>query len=315
MTKKPERLIRTEPGTRTEAFATGDWLLLASIALIWGSSFLLIAVGLRDLPPALLALVRLVFGAATLSLVPKRKVTIDPSDRVRMAILSVIWVGFPMLAFPYAEQWIPSSLAGMVNGSMPLFAAVFASVLLKRLPGRSQAIGLAVGFTGVVAISRPAVSAGPDMALGVGLALLATIMYGLSVNIAVPLQHRYGAAAVLFRVQLLAVIVLAPFGLAQLPRAHFGVVSFAAVAVLGVFGTGVAFIAMTVLAGRVGAARASVAIYFLPVVAIVLGVAVLGETVDPVGLIGTGLVLVGAYLTSRREPTVEASTTDAGATE
>ena len=74
-----------------------------------------------------------------------------------------------------------------------------------------------------------------------------------------------------------------------------------AVGALGFFGTGWAFVAMTTLVGRVGATRGSVAIYFLPVVAIGLGVVFEDETIAAVSLVGTGLVLAGAYLTSRRE--------------
>jgi drug/metabolite transporter (DMT)-like permease len=70
---------------------------------------------------------------------------------------------------------------------------------------------------------------------------------------------------------------------------------------LGVLGTGLAFSLMANLAGRVGAPRASIAIYFLPLVAIVLGTLFLGETVAPVALAGVGLVLLGAWITSRRE--------------
>jgi drug/metabolite transporter (DMT)-like permease len=70
---------------------------------------------------------------------------------------------------------------------------------------------------------------------------------------------------------------------------------------LGVLGTGLAFVLMAMLSGRVGGPRASIAIYFLPLVAIVLGVTFLGETVPPVALVGVGLVLSGAWIASRRE--------------
>ena len=70
---------------------------------------------------------------------------------------------------------------------------------------------------------------------------------------------------------------------------------------LGVLGTGVAFVMMTTLVGRVGPSRGSVAIFFVPVVAILLGVTLLGEQVTPSAAVGTGLVLLGAWLTSRRE--------------
>jgi drug/metabolite transporter (DMT)-like permease len=70
---------------------------------------------------------------------------------------------------------------------------------------------------------------------------------------------------------------------------------------LGVLGTGVAFVLMTTLVGRVGGPRGSVAIYFVPVVAIALGATLLGEAIHPLALLGTGLVLVGAWVTSRKE--------------
>jgi drug/metabolite transporter (DMT)-like permease len=73
------------------------------------------------------------------------------------------------------------------------------------------------------------------------------------------------------------------------------------VVALGVLGTGVAFVMMATLVGRAGATRGAVAIYFIPIVAVVLGVAVRGDGVTVVALSGVALVIVGAYLTSRRE--------------
>jgi drug/metabolite transporter (DMT)-like permease len=70
---------------------------------------------------------------------------------------------------------------------------------------------------------------------------------------------------------------------------------------VGVLGTGAAFALMATLAGRVGGPRASVAIYFLPIVAIVLGVVILSETVAPIALIGVLVVMAGAWIASRRE--------------
>jgi drug/metabolite transporter (DMT)-like permease len=74
-----------------------------------------------------------------------------------------------------------------------------------------------------------------------------------------------------------------------------------AIVILGCFGTALAFVAMATLVGRAGATRGSIATYFIPVVAIVLGVIFRDETIAAISLIGTGLVLAGAYLTSRRE--------------
>ncbi len=294
-------ILSTAPGTRRTAFGVIDWGLLTGIALIWGSSFLLIAIGLEAFPPTVVASLRLVIGATTLALFPASHRAVDRADLPRIALLGVIWMGFPMLMFPIAEQWISSSLAGMLNGSMPVFSALIASLLLRKAPGRYQVTGVLLGLAGIVAISLPGLEGGADILRGTLLVLAATVSYGVSVNLAVPLQQRYGAFPVILRAQIVAVVLVTPFGLGHLGQAVFTWRSFSAVAVLGVFGTGLALLAMTLLAGRVGATRASIAIYFLPIVAILLGVFLNGETVSPLQLIGTGVVLVGAFLASRAE--------------
>jgi drug/metabolite transporter (DMT)-like permease len=70
---------------------------------------------------------------------------------------------------------------------------------------------------------------------------------------------------------------------------------------VGVLGTGIAFVLMGRLVGRVGATRASIVGYLIPVVALLLGVVLRNDEVEPVAIVGVALVVVGAYLTSRRE--------------
>jgi drug/metabolite transporter (DMT)-like permease len=295
------RFLSTAPGTRLDAYSLADWGLLAAISLIWGSSFLLIAFGLDAFPPTVVTSLRLLFGAATLSLVPASRRRVDRSDLPRIVLLGVVWMAFPMLMFPIAEQWIASSLAGMLNGSMPIFSAIIASLLLWKAPRRFQIVGLILGLIGIVAISLPSLEGGSSILHGSALVLAAAVSYGIAVNLSVPLQQRYGAFPVVFRAQLTAIAIVVPIGLTQLHHAAFAWGPLLAVLTLGVFGTGVAQLAMSTLAGRVGATRASIAIYFLPVVAIVLGVLLHGEHVAPVSLLGTALVLGGAFLASRAE--------------
>jgi drug/metabolite transporter (DMT)-like permease len=106
---------------------------------------------------------------------------------------------------------------------------------------------------------------------------------------------------VLLRAQLVALVVLAPAALYSFPYSEFAWSSTLAIGALGFFGTGWAFVAMATLVGRVGATRGSVATYLIPVVAIALGVVFLDEVIEPISLVGTALVLAGAYLTSRAE--------------
>ncbi|HEV3399820.1 MAG TPA: DMT family transporter [Actinomycetes bacterium] len=293
-------LLETGSGSRTEAFGVREWLLLAGVALIWGSSYLFIDIGLEALAPGVIAVVRVALGLAALSLVPAARRPIGREDLVRVAFLGVIWAGLPMILFPVAQQWIDSSVAGMLNGAVPLASAAWAVVLLRRPLPRVHAVGLLIGFAGVLAISWPQLQGSRATTLGAGLVILAVVLYGLAINLAVPLQQRYGALPVLLRAQLAALVLLLPFGLWGLRSSSFAWPSVLAMVPLGVLGTGVAFVLMTTLVGRVGGPRGAVATYFIPVVAIVLGVVLLGERVAPAALAGTALVVAGAWLTSRR---------------
>jgi drug/metabolite transporter (DMT)-like permease len=295
------KFFESGSGTRTEAFGAMEWGLLAAAALIWGSSFVLIELGLESFRPGVIAMVRMLLGAGALALFAKARKPVDREDLPRIALLGVVWMGLPMILFPMAQKWISSSVAGMINGAVPLMAAGWSVILLRRLPGRPQLIGLAVGFLGIAAISWPEVQGSRATALGVALVVLAVLLYGLAVNLAVPLQQRYGSLPVLLRAQLASLLIVVPFGLWSLPGSSWSWTSALAMLPLGVLGSGVAFIVMTTLVGRVGPARGSVAIYFVPVVAILLGVGLLGETLSPSAVGGTMLVLAGAWLTSRSE--------------
>ncbi len=294
-------LPATAVGSNTGAFGWVEWGLLAGTALIWGSSFLLMDVGLDAFNPGVITMLRVLLGAATLALFSKARAPIEREDRLRVAMLGMIWIAIPLTLFPIAQQWIDSSVAGMLNGGVPIAAAIWATLFLGRLPGWLQLTGIGIGFLGIVAIFLPEVETSSATALGAGLVILAVIMYGLSVNVAVPLQQRYGALPVLLRAQLAALVVVVPIGVIQLPGSTWDWKAAAAMVPLGVLSTGVAFVMMTNLVGRVGAARGSVSTYFIPIVAIALGVVFLGEAVAPMALIGTGMVILGAWIASRPE--------------
>jgi drug/metabolite transporter (DMT)-like permease len=295
------RLLETGRGSRTGSFGATEWLLLAGVALIWGSSFLFIDIGLQALEPGVIAVARVALGVAALSLVPAARRPIGREDRARVAFLGVIWAGLPLLLFPVAQQWIDSSVAGMLNGAVPLAGAAWAVLLLRRPLPRIHAVGLLLGFAGVLAIFWPELQGSRATMVGASLVVLAVLCYGLAVNLAVPLQQRHGALPVLLRAQLAALVLLAPFGLWGLGGSRFAWGPVLAMLPLGVLGTGLAFVLMTTLVGRVGGPRGAVATYFIPVVAIVLGVALLDERVAAAAVAGTALVVAGAWLTSRRE--------------
>ena len=206
-----------------------------------------------------------------------------------------------MIIFPVAQLWIDSSVTGMLNAAMPIFSTIWATILLRTFPGWRQTLGIGIGFLGVLAISIPELVDSSAQALGVGLVLIAIVLYGLSANLAVPLQQKYGALPVLLRAQLAALVIVVPYGLLHLNGSTWAWKSAIAMVPLGVLGTALAFVLMGTLVGRVGAARGSIAIYFVPIVAIALGVGILDEDLHPASIVGTSLVLVGAWIASRKE--------------
>jgi drug/metabolite transporter (DMT)-like permease len=295
-------MLRTAEGSRLHAFGPVEWGLLGAVAVIWGSSFLLIAEGLEAYSPGMVTWVRLTLGMLTLAMFPASRRRVDRTDWPPIAALAMVWMAVPFLLFPIAQQWISSSLAGMLNGAMPLFAAVVATLLLRRLPGRAQLVGLLIGFAGVTLLTLyGAEDPESSTVLGIALVLVAVACYGFAVNIAVPLQQRYGSLPVLLRALGVASVATAPFGLAGIGDASLELLPTLSIVGLGALGSGVAFVAMANLVGRAGATRGAVAVYFIPIVALVLGIIVRDETVTVPAVIGIGLVLVGAYVTSRRD--------------
>ncbi len=295
------RIFSTSYGTSAQAFGVLDWARFLSIGLIWGSSFLFIAEALGSLQPGLITWLRVALGAGTLWLVPGARRSIAGEDLPRVVALSVLWVAVPFTLFPLAQQHVSSAVAGMLNGGVPLVAATIGAVLLRALPGRMQVVGLALGFTGIVAISLPEFGQGSSGPAGVAMIVLADLCYGLSIVIATPLQQRYGSLPVMARMLAFATVWTAPFGVVSFGDSSFEWVALGSMAVLGVLGTGLAFVLMGSLVAHVGSTRASFATYLIPVVATILGIVIRREDVAIAAIAGVALVIVGAALASRKE--------------
>ena len=277
-------------------FALRDWVFLVAIALMWGSSFLLIKIGLEDFSPFTVAWLRIVFGALALAVFPASwRPLRHRRDWGGAVFLGVVWMALPFIMFTLAEQHVSSALAGMINGAAPLFTAGFAVLFFGAALSRRLVAGLAVGFVGVLTLGLPNVDGVASLA-GIGMCLLAVLCYGLSFNVSGPLQARNGALPIIWRAQLVALVVSAPFGLPGLADATPTVEGVLALVAMGVLGTGLAFAMFAVLVGRVGAPRASITTYLVPAVALGLGAGLAGESVAPLSVLGVVLVLAGAYV-------------------
>ena len=216
-----------------------------------------------------------------------------------MLLLSVIWVAVPFTLFPIAEQHINSSVTGLLNGATPIFAALVAAVLLRQRARGPLLGGLVIGFVGIALISAPSIGDGSNQASGVFMVLGATVCYGFAINLAAPLQQKYGSLPLMARMLALATLWTTPYGLVDLDEASWDVGPLIAVLVLGVAGTGIAFALMGTLVGRVGSTRAAFITYLIPVVSLSLGIAFRDDTVAPIAVVGIAMVSIGAFMASR----------------
>jgi len=293
----------TRTGYRADVI---DWLLLVLPGMIWGASFLFIAEGLEAVGPAGVTFIRIAIGFLTLSLVPGARRPLRAGDGWQTAALGVVWLAFPLSMFPFAEQHVSSALTGMLNGAMPLFAATVASVISRQLPARPILLGLAVGFAGAIVMALPALTDGGDVrgqALGVLLILMALVSYGFAINLARALQLRSGALPVMWRALAVAVFLTAPFGVPEVLHAHWSVRPMAALVALGAFGTAIAYVLTATAAGRMGATRASATTFLIPVVALLLGIVIRHERVEPISIAGAAICLAGAWIIRIAGPT------------
>lgn len=294
-------VLTTAEGENNGAFTGLDWLLLAIPSVVFGASFLLMAIGLEAMDPGVITFGRAGFGFLALSLFPGSRRSVARSDWPRIVLLGFTWIALPLTLFPLAQQHISSAVTGMLNGGTPILVGLVATGLLRRAPGRRQLLGVLVGFLGIVLISIPTIGEGSNSALGVLMVLGAISGYGISLNVAVPLQQTYGALAVIWRVQLVGLIVSLPGFLLGLPDSRFEPGPILALITVGAVGTGLAYVAMAQLGGRVGSTRSSIVTYLATPVAMLLGLIFRSDTLTALQVAGGALTLSGAWFASRAD--------------
>jgi len=289
----------TSQGVNQGNFNQADWALLLTISLIWGSSFLWIAVGLDTFHPASIAFFRMVFGALVLGFVPAARRPMPRSTWPALLVITLAGNSAPAIFFPLAQQRVESSVAGMLNSVGPILVLLMSVAMLRKAPERNQIVGLGIGLCGAIAIAAANLTGADAEPLGLLFVLCAVVGYSISNNLLPPLAQAYGGAAVMARAMVISSVLLAPWGLWGLTRSTFEWRPALAIVLLGVFGTGIARSLFATLNGRVGAPRSSLVGYLVPIVAIVLGVLIRHESVGALELIGTALILCGAALISR----------------
>jgi len=277
------------------------------LALIWGSAFLWIKLADRGFSPVEVTLARLALGAAVLfAIVPARREKIPRQGRLwaHIVVAALFANAVPYLLFAVAEQTVNSSTAGIINATTPLWTVLLAlAVRHQKTVTNWQVAGLFVGFIGAVLIFTPWSTAAGLTSAGALECLAASISYAVSYVYMDKFLARRGIGPVaLSACQLGTAAIMLAIALAVtgVRTPHVTAVSVAAIAVLGIVGTGFAYVLNYQIITSEGATVASTVTYLLPVVAIVLGVVVLSETITVSALIGIALVLAGVALTRRQ---------------
>lgn len=292
-----------------------QWGLIALLCFIWGSTWLVIKIGLADLPPLLSAGLR--FGTAVVVLAVLARARRVPFPRSRSAHLLLLWVGLAAFWISYGlvywgEQFIPSGLTAVLFAILPFFTMLLAHAAIpaERMTVRRIA-GVAIGFLGVVLVFRGDLSIEhPRGAMAAAFLLFAPLVTA-SANVAV---KRWGTALHPYQLSILPMVygtvALLATSLAteEISAAEWTWVAVGSIAYLAIVGSVIAFIGYYTLLRKVPVTTLNLMSYVFPIVAVALGYLVLDESLDRLTLAGAGLVLVGiAVATWRRRRPAPAS--------
>lgn len=289
------------------------WFAFAALSAVWGSSYLFIRIGLRQLTPVSIVALRLLsaaIGVLVLAALSGQDLRITRRKAVLMVILANVNIVVPFLLITWGETHITSGLAAVFNSITPIFSVLIAGAVLsdERIT-RARLGGVTLGFVGVlVLLSRDLSQGGLHVGglAGQGAVALAALSYAVGAVFArrtlrgVPPMATAAYTVIVAAVETNALAVVA--GFPNITRFH-GSTTFA-VLWLGLLGSALAYGLYYFIMENWGAARTTLVTYMLPAVGLTLGAIFLREIVDWRILAGSALVVCGVVLASlvRRSP-------------
>ena len=277
------------------------------VGVIWGGSFLFIALGNQALTPTGVGFWRMLLGGAPLliwALIKRIPWPKEPATWAKLFFVSVCMNSVPSVLFSFAEQHVSSGFAGIINAMTPITTLVMILLIFREeTPKPVVLIGLTVGLVGALLVLGVWNGFGQNDPLAVGALILGVSLYGIGG----PFARRYVTPLRLdVRLQvplqvMLAALTLAPFYLSgplftAVPQwpAILGMLA------LGVLGTGLAYIWYYKLMAMAGSAIANSVTYLSPVVAVLAGSLLLGESILWNELVGGAVVILGAAISQGR---------------
>ncbi|BCJ40233.1 membrane protein [Actinoplanes ianthinogenes] len=277
------------------------WLLFVLVSVLWGIPYFLIKIAIDDLSPMLVVAGRCAIAAAVLIPVALLRGSLSAlRGRMRVVtVLAAVHIVGPFLLITYGEQHISSSLTGILIAIEP---AVIALLMARSEPITGiRTAGLVTGFAGVVVLVGLDVSGDRWGMLGAGMVLLAALSYAYATKLVQQHLADVPPDALTAATTSISTVALIPFAVFALPAdpGQVGAGSWLALAALGLLCTALAMLAFYRLIGLAGSNRAGLVTYVNPVVAALLGVALLREPVGPGTVAGFLLIVTGCWLSTR----------------
>jgi drug/metabolite transporter (DMT)-like permease len=278
------------------ALLIAEFVLLAAL---WGSSFMFMLMGATEFGPWATAGLRVAVASAVLLpwLVLRGHWPVLRQHARALMLVGLANAGLPFALYAFALLHISTGVSAILNATTPLFGALVAWVWLKDVPHSGRAVGLAVGFAGVVMLSWPKADFSSG---GTGWAVLACLGATLSYGIAASATKRFlmgipplvTATGSLIGASLGLAVPAAWFWPAQTPS----LMAWGAIAVLGVLCTALAYILYFRLIEQAGPSKTLTVTFLIPVFAMVYGAGLLGETVTGQMVWGGAVILLGVAL-------------------
>ena len=270
---------------------------------LWGSSFLLMKIALVELNPFQISFYRIFIGMVFMNLFITEIEKLNRKDHLNIALVGLLWMSLPFYLFAASEETISSSLAGLINGSTPIFISIVGVLFFSQKITNTQKFYLILGFAGIYVLSFGLNKININLEVGTYLALIASISYGFAANIVQPLIKKFGALNVLkIALRYGSIFSFILFSLNSNVLIPTVGESLFPILLLGIGSSGIAFFSFYKLIDDVGSIIGSITIYLVPIFSIFFGFIFLNEETTFIQIIGIGTIIFSAYMFSNKEP-------------
>ncbi len=279
-----------------------SWAAFVALGIIWGTPYFLIKVAVNEVPPVMVAWSRLTLAALILVPIAWKRGALAPLRGHAVALLAFTLAEFviPFAAISIGEQWIDSSVTGILIATVPMWVVLLSRSFGVHEPlGARRSSGLVLGFLGVVMLLGFGSIAGARGWAGVACMLISALGYAVGPLIIQRHMRELDAIGPLAACMALASAALLIPALLLRPDHLPSSTALWCIAGLGVGCTAIAMMLMFYLVSHAGASRATLITYLNPAVASLLGVWLLNEHLGTSGLFAFALILAGSWLATR----------------